>query len=97
MLTFLFWNRGGQGRKATAPRAARQREQRLQAVVANLTRRHQVDLLMLAECPVARGDVLEAINLQNPTPFSPPDPNSVCERIAIFPRFPQSSTGESGP
>ena len=86
MLTFLFWNMGGA--RTTDDALARQRQARLSTIVANLARRFRVDLLILAECPVAAPDLLEAVNAESLNPFSSPDPLSVCERIAVYPRFP---------
>jgi hypothetical protein len=77
MLTFLFWNLG---------------EQPLQVIVGNLARLHQVDVLILAECTIPEADLLRELNRDNPntqkTGFRPPDPDSLCERIVIYPRFP---------
>jgi hypothetical protein len=72
MLTFLFWNLGGKD---------------LTPVVANLARRHDVDLLMLAECEIPSQALLGALNAKNPTPFAEPDGQSLCDRIVIYPRF----------
>lgn len=57
-------------------------------ILANLARRHNVDVLVLAECPVGDSDLLAVLNAKNPVPFSSPDPASLCERLVILPRFP---------
>jgi hypothetical protein len=49
MVSFLFWNTGGR---------------RLEGTVARLARRHEVDVLMLAECPTAVGPMLLALNAE---------------------------------
>ncbi len=87
MLTFLFWNMGGRTEEVDLPRRARGREGRLASILSKLTDRHAVDLLILAECPLPAADVLKAINAGPGEPFRDPDPNSLCPRIAIFPRF----------
>jgi len=91
MLTFLFWNLGGIP-KSVPDKVVRKRETVLKGIVANLTRQHQVDVLMLAECPLSGQELVEELNLQNPKPeptgFRLPDPRSQCERVVIFPRFP---------
>jgi hypothetical protein len=45
MLTYLFWNMGGRTDELGLPRRARGREGRLASILANLTRRHTVELL----------------------------------------------------
>jgi len=72
MLTVLFWNLAGKP---------------LGDLVANLTHRHAVDLLILAECPLTSGDLLAVLNRQNNPPFQPPDPGSLCPALLVVPRF----------
>jgi hypothetical protein len=48
MASFLFWNLGRRG---------------LELVLRRLTARHQLDVLMLAECAIPEGPMLEALNL----------------------------------
>jgi hypothetical protein len=72
MLTVLFWNLGGKP---------------LGNLVANLTHRHAVDLLILAECPLTTGELLAVLNNQNNPPFQPPDPGSLCRALLVVPRF----------
>jgi endonuclease/exonuclease/phosphatase family metal-dependent hydrolase len=93
MLTFLFWNMGGKGPKRTPEEVAGQnaREARLLGVLRNLAEGHGVDLVILAECPVEAGGVLEELNRGMKRPrsmwFRENDSDSLCERILIFPRF----------
>jgi hypothetical protein len=54
----------------------------------NLTKVHDVDLLMLAECPLGQEAVLRAINHDKKRPYREPDARSLCDRIQIYPRFP---------
>ena len=64
MLTFLFWNMGGEGKKRTPTEIAEQngRETRLLGVLRNLAEARSIDLVMLAECPVEAGRVLTELN-----------------------------------
>ena len=87
MLTFLFWNMGGEA----APSASRQvlhRRQTLADISANLVRHHAVDVLILAECPLTPLELLWSLNARNPRPFQPPDPGSLCHRLLLYTRFP---------
>jgi hypothetical protein len=87
MLTFLFWNMGG----PTAVRVSAESVTRLgmlRSILVNLTKIHQVDLLLLAECPIRFRSLLAAINADNLQQFHTPDAGSMCETIALFPRFP---------
>jgi len=69
MLTFLFWNLGGRKRLD---------------ILANLVQRHAVDILLLAECNIPAGKVLERLNpKKNQFYFVP----SGCQKITIFTRF----------
>ena len=87
MLTFLFWNMGGKAPSTAPPERAWQREQTLRATLANLTRRHEIDVLLLAQCPLLPAKVLTAVNVASAEPFRSPDGKSLCERVLIFPRF----------
>jgi hypothetical protein len=77
MLTFLFWNLDGKP---------------LQHSLAKLAERHQVDVLILAECAIPQQELLTELNRPIPNPtrlgFRPPDSDSLCERVVIYPRFP---------
>jgi exonuclease III len=86
-LTFLFWNMGGESRIAAPTRSATNRIALLRSVLANLVRIHQVDVLMLAECPIPPQVLREAVNAGNSRQFQVPDAGSACETIAIFPAF----------
>jgi hypothetical protein len=86
MLTFLFWNMGGELPARTSALRVAERRARLLDIVGNLTRRYDVDLLMVAECPLDRADLLTRINTGNPTPYRDP-PFSLCDRVTIYPRF----------
>ncbi|MBI1914528.1 MAG: endonuclease/exonuclease/phosphatase family protein [Planctomycetes bacterium] len=87
MLTFLFWNMGGELPEITPPRQVNERKERLRGILANLIHRHQVDLLLLAEWPITQDEILQTINEHNQRPFDAPDPHSFCERLAVYPRF----------
>lgn len=87
MLTFLFWNMGGESPKDMDPADARARTARLAEILHNLTKVHDVDLLMLSECPLLGLDVLRAINHDPDRLYREPDPKSLCDRIKIYPRF----------
>ncbi|KYF57111.1 hypothetical protein BE04_41670 [Sorangium cellulosum] len=71
MLTFLFWNLN---------------RQRREDIAARLAERHQVDVLMLAECSTPEGAMLRALNRKrvefhdNGSPGTP-------RGIAIYSRF----------
>src|SRR5437868_431263 len=73
MLTFLFRNLNGKP---------------LQALVAELAREHQADVVMLAECGIPPDKLLAELNRGRPGGSRPPDPGSQCERIVIYPRLP---------
>jgi hypothetical protein len=87
-MLFLFWNMGGRVDEEGLPRRARGREGRLASILANLARLHNVDLMILAECPLGSSDILAAANAGGVAAFREPDPNSLCERIRVFPRIP---------
>ncbi len=76
MLTFLFWNMGGQLPEKTPASLARERRKQLGSILHNLVRAHDVDLLMLAEWPIPPEVILTTINERNPRVFHTPDPNS---------------------
>jgi hypothetical protein len=88
MLTFLFWNMGGQLPVATRPAVAAERKRRMREIIGNLVRIHDVDLLMVAEWPIEQDEILKSVNAHTRKLFQPPDPLSLCDRILIFPRFP---------
>jgi hypothetical protein len=71
MVMFLFWNLS---RKP------------LQQLLANLAERHEVDVLMLAECSVDPVLILEALNTSNPQYHYAQSHG--CEKIDIYTRFP---------
>jgi hypothetical protein len=72
MLTFLFWNINGRP---------------LQALAAQLAAEQDVDVLLLAECEATPEMVLRELNGRQGLRFSPPDPSSACQRIAVYSRF----------
>jgi hypothetical protein len=88
MLTFLFWNMGGDLPESTPAVAVQERKNRLRSILGNLVRQHSVDLLMLAEWSLSEDEILSSINDRNPIPFQRPDPRSQCKVIAAYPRFP---------
>lgn len=67
-LNFLFWN-------LKRPRAD---------IVAGLAKRHDTDILMLAECPLAPALVLDALNADGPRYFFV---NSECCKMGLYTRF----------
>ena len=89
MLTFLFWNMGGDSPKNTPLPKVRARKDRLLGVLLELTKKQNVDVLMTAESPLESAEVLKAINNGNKMPFREPDKDSLCPRIQIYPRFPE--------
>jgi hypothetical protein len=68
MLTFLFWNL----KKKNAQ------------VLTNLVKQQNIDVLILAECPMLPGDVLRALNRPRVEFFQA---ESECHKIQIFTRF----------
>src|SRR4051794_7381661 len=88
MLTFLFWNVGGELPKSAPAAMAVARNARLRGIIGNLAKAHDVDLVILAECPLSQNEVLQELNRgSRAAAYRKPDPNSQCERIAIYPRF----------
>jgi hypothetical protein len=73
MVTFLFWN---VNRKP------------IEATVAQLAHEHGVDVLMLAECVAAPGDVLRALNGNGRAEYHFAPGRGPCTRIATFTQFP---------
>jgi endonuclease/exonuclease/phosphatase family metal-dependent hydrolase len=67
-LTFLFWNL---------------KRARLD-IVASLVKKEEVDVLMLAECPLKPADILTALNQERAAYFFVA---TGCGRIAVFTRF----------
>lgn len=94
MMTFLFWNMGGEGSKKTPEEvvAENAREARRLDILRNLAESRNVDVVMLAECPVDAGRVLSELNRgttrQKGLQFRETDSDSQCKKILIFPRFP---------
>ena len=93
MLTFLFWNLGGE-RKKDRPKqqtAEKARAARIKGIVENLSRVNDIDVLMVTEFPIESEESLSELNKNSRTdkalPFQPPDPNSLCDDILIFTRF----------
>jgi hypothetical protein len=93
MLTFFFWNMGGEGHKRTPDevKAQAERERRLLAALRNVAEKRDVDVVMLAECPVPAARVLEELNRGSTRPrsmwFRDTDDTSLCDRVLVFPRF----------
>ena len=63
MLTFLFWNVGGELPKVTSASKVVARNTRLREIIGNLARAHDIDLLVLAECPIGSNDLLQRLNV----------------------------------
>jgi hypothetical protein len=72
MTTFLFWNLNGKP---------------LEATVARLALRYEVDVLLLVECSIAPDILLGTLN-QGDRPEYHYAPGYGCEKVAIFTRFP---------
>jgi hypothetical protein len=72
-ITFLFWNIN---------------KKPIQSIISNLALRHEVDVIMLAECTIPRGTLLSALN-QYPDNLYDYAPDSNCEKIDIYTRFPR--------
>ena len=70
VLNFLFWNINGK---------------QLETRVARLARRHSIDVIMLVECAVAPGAMLNALNERNSPEFELPF--SLARSIVIYTRF----------
>jgi len=84
MVSFLFWNLN---RKP------------LQRVVANLAWRHEVDVLMLAECPVGPETVHATLNERDSARYHIV-PSRECRKVRLFTRFSREfarSVGQDGP
>lgn len=94
MLTFFFWNMGGEGHKRSPDEVKTEaaREQRLLAVLRNVAEARDADVVMLAECPVPAARVWDELNRGTTRPrsmwFRDTDSTSLCDRVLIFPRFP---------
>jgi hypothetical protein len=92
MLTFLFWNLGGQREQHSLKQQAEEsaRVARIKAIAKNLTALHDVDLLILTECPFKPDEVLAELNKNindRGRRFRETDSRSNCDDILIFPRF----------
>jgi endonuclease/exonuclease/phosphatase family metal-dependent hydrolase len=70
MATFLFWNIN---RKP------------IEKIIANLAARHEVDVLMLAECAIPSGNLLEALNQDNEFKYHLPE--NEWHKLTIYTRF----------
>lgn len=77
MITFLFWNI---------------RQNRIEDIIANVTRRHEVDILILAECKISVGVMLTALNSESESEHLFHLTNGRrCKRITIYTRLPRNS------
>ena len=70
MVTFLFWNTN---------------QKPLENRIANLAVEHKVDVLMLAECAVPAGRMLQTLNPPGNAQYRLT--YSLCEKIVIYTRF----------
>src|SRR5882672_8423088 len=70
MTTFLFWNLN---------------KKPLERLVADLARRHEVDVLILAECEIPTDILLVRLNRRTARPFV--STYSLCKGIVIYTRF----------
>src|SRR5438445_10399493 len=89
MLSFLFWNMGGDAPKTSEPAKRRARDRLLHRALINLVNVHRLDVIILAECPLETGKILSDLNRKTPATFREPDPLSQCTRITILSRFPR--------
>jgi hypothetical protein len=71
MTTFLFWNLN---------------KKPLQDIIANLARRHEIDVLIFAECAIPVTTLLEALNPRETSSYHY-SPKVLCEKIEIYTRF----------
>jgi len=69
--TFLFWNIN---------------RRPIQSIIRKLALRHQVDVIMLAECEIQPGTMLSVLNQDNNI-FYNYAPDNNCEKIEIYTRF----------
>ena len=72
MTTFLFWNLNGKP---------------LEAIVANLASRHDVDVLMFVECAIEVSAMLSALNPKGSSRYYFA-PDGDCEKVVIYSSFP---------
>jgi hypothetical protein len=77
MAGFLFWNLGGR---------------RLEVVLRRLTARHQVDVLVLAECAIPEDVMLHTLNEESQRPFRR-IPALASRRLDLYSRFDQDCFG----
>ncbi|HKV41841.1 MAG TPA: endonuclease/exonuclease/phosphatase family protein [Blastocatellia bacterium] len=77
MITFLFWNLN---------------DRPIAELVARLTKEHDVDVLILAECSISIADILNALNQGRGTGYHFSEGN--CERITILTKFPPEFIGK---
>jgi hypothetical protein len=82
MITFLFWNLYGRQKKKQVARM-----EALRASVARLTVRHGIDVILLAECEIAEGDIIQTLNAAGVGTYHRPASRS--RRIQLFSRLPQ--------
>ena len=73
MISFLFWNIN---------------RKNLQRSIASLTRRYEVDVLMLAECQIEIGTMLRELNKRGGSGYHY-SPGIGCEKIEVFTQFPR--------
>jgi len=73
MITFLFWNLN---------------QKSLEGRVARLAEKHEVDIVILAECPIPTRSMIDALHQRSGRRFNLPF--SACEKIVIYTRFPKS-------
>lgn len=71
MVSFLFWNI---------------KNNPIQPIIANLALRHEVDVIMLAECNVAPANLLSILNESTDNPYYY-IPTTDCKRIKIISKF----------
>ena len=73
MTSFLFWNIN---------------KKDLQRSIGNLTRKYEIDVLMLAECEIETGVLLRELNEGHEFDYHY-SPGIACEKIEVFTQFPR--------
>ena len=85
MLTFVYWNMDGDF--GAQKKTSQSKKINLLRSLKNLADLYEVDLFVLAECPLSIQDMLNFLNVKNPIKFRKPT-TTLCERVILLPRFP---------
>jgi hypothetical protein len=73
MITFLFWNLN---------------QKSLEGRVASLAEKHEIDIVILAECSISPQTMIDALHQRTGRQFILP--SSACEKIVIYTGFPEN-------